>query len=138
MRFSALSVTAICAILASASPVEKREPQQSDGFNVISASHSGLGKRFSLLSAGSVVINGQTIAPGSQPFPHVFVAGPGQPVCNIYCLNPAITTPDLVKSCQDRGCPISVSAILFFTSSLDLSLFLPPDDLFGICYQDKS
>ena len=114
MRFSILSVTAICAILGAASPVEKREPDMSDaGFSVISTSISGLSKRFSLISGGKVIINGVVVAPGTQLSPGLFIGGPGVPICYAYCLNAGIDAPSKAK-CVSDGCPDVVSVFLFF------------------------
>ena len=117
MHFTFLSMPALCALLATASPVEKREPNLSHtSFDTISASASGLSKRFSLLSGGTVTINGKVYPPGSQPFLGVFVAGPGAPVCESYCLNVGVAA-NFKAQCAGRGCPdteiVSIHSILF-------------------------
>lgn len=109
MRTSFLSLTAICAILGAASPVDKRQPGVIDaGFTVVSATSSDLTKRFSLISGNTVTINGVVYPPGSEPVPGLFIGGPDTPICYAYCLNPKLPVNFHTK-CAGQGCPESVS-----------------------------
>lgn len=112
MRSLFLLLTAVCAILGAASPIDKRQPESIDaGFTVVSAESTGLAKRFGLISGGKITINGVVYTPGSEPFPGIFIGGPGVPICYAYCLNPKLPVKpvDYRAKCKNQGCPTSVS-----------------------------